>query len=176
MSTTSSFHLFGPPGKKDPGLKDLLFKDSAVQLKQIPSLMDAQLYLGFEYYSAVQSLQKGRQDIKHQCHVSMGCLEELTLANTAKQKEHDFFRHRLYHLENVSCEITEPSQISLTSTKEFVVSKPKSPHSQIWRIYTNSTPVIQLVVEIGHGQNCCLEKVFLGCKKKEHLRTPGSDT
>ncbi|KAI1235745.1 hypothetical protein IHE44_0001829, partial [Lamprotornis superbus] len=58
VGTTSSFHLFGPPGKKDPGLKDLLFKDSAVQLKQIPSLMDAQLYLGFEYYSAVQSLQK----------------------------------------------------------------------------------------------------------------------
>uniref|UniRef100_A0A8C0ZI85 Ovotransferrin n=4 Tax=Paridae TaxID=9153 RepID=A0A8C0ZI85_CYACU len=60
VGTTSSFHLFGPPGKKDPGLKDLLFKDSAVQLKQIPSLMDAQLYLGFEYYSAVQSLQKDR--------------------------------------------------------------------------------------------------------------------
>ncbi|NXI88898.1 TRFE protein, partial [Rhipidura dahli] len=60
VGTTSTFHLFGPPGKKDPGLKDLLFKDSAVQLKQIPSLMDAQLYLGFEYYSAVQSLQKDR--------------------------------------------------------------------------------------------------------------------
>ncbi|XP_041880443.1 serotransferrin [Corvus kubaryi] len=60
VGTTSTFHLFGPPGKKDPGLKDLLFKDSAVRLKQIPSLMDAQLYLGFEYYSAVQSLQKDR--------------------------------------------------------------------------------------------------------------------
>ncbi|XP_066050285.1 serotransferrin [Chamaea fasciata] len=60
VGTTNNFHLFGPPGKKDPALKDLLFKDSAVQLKQIPSLMDAQLYLGFEYYSAVQSLQKDR--------------------------------------------------------------------------------------------------------------------
>ncbi|XP_063264779.1 ovotransferrin-like [Prinia subflava] len=60
VGTTSTFHLFGPPGKKDPALKDLLFKDSAVQLKQIPSLMDAQLYLGFEYYSAVQSLQEDR--------------------------------------------------------------------------------------------------------------------
>ncbi|KFV98760.1 Ovotransferrin, partial [Fulmarus glacialis] len=58
MGTTSSFQLFGPPGKKDPGLKDLLFKDSAVQLKRIPPLMDSQLYLGFEYYSAIQSLQK----------------------------------------------------------------------------------------------------------------------
>lgn len=91
MGTTNNFHLFGPPGKKDPALKDLLFKDSAVQLKQIPSLMDSQLYLGFEYYSAVQSLQKGRQDIKHQCHVSMGCVEELALANRAWQKEHDVF-------------------------------------------------------------------------------------
>ncbi|NXU35152.1 TRFE protein, partial [Drymodes brunneopygia] len=60
VGTTSDFHLFGPPGKKDPALKDLLFKDSAVQLKQIPSLMDAQLYLGYEYYSAIQSLQKDR--------------------------------------------------------------------------------------------------------------------
>ncbi|KFQ88597.1 Ovotransferrin, partial [Phoenicopterus ruber ruber] len=60
MGTTSSFHLFGPAGKKDPSLKDLLFKDSAIQLKRIPSLMDSQLYLGFEYYSAIQSLQKDR--------------------------------------------------------------------------------------------------------------------
>lgn len=65
MGTTSTFHLFGPPGKKDPSLKDLLFKDSAIQLKRIPALMDSQLYLGFEYYSAIQSLQKGRQDMKY---------------------------------------------------------------------------------------------------------------
>ncbi|NXV51890.1 TRFE protein, partial [Uria aalge] len=58
VGTTGAFHLFGPPGKKDPGLKDLLFKDSAVQLKRIPPLMDSQLYLGFEYYSAIQSLQE----------------------------------------------------------------------------------------------------------------------
>uniref|UniRef100_A0A8C3KDA6 Ovotransferrin n=1 Tax=Calidris pygmaea TaxID=425635 RepID=A0A8C3KDA6_9CHAR len=55
VGTTSSFQLFG---KKDQGPKDLLFKDSAVQLKRIPSLMDSQLYLGFEYHSAIQSLQK----------------------------------------------------------------------------------------------------------------------
>ncbi|NXV22793.1 TRFE protein, partial [Cepphus grylle] len=58
VGTTGAFHLFGPPGKKEPGLKDLLFKDSAVQLKRIPPLMDSQLYLGFEYYSAIQSLQE----------------------------------------------------------------------------------------------------------------------
>ncbi|PKU34074.1 hypothetical protein llap_15623 [Limosa lapponica baueri] len=62
VGTTGSFQLFG---KKDQGPRDLLFKDSAVQLKRIPSLMDSQLYLGFEYYSAIQSLQKGRQDMKH---------------------------------------------------------------------------------------------------------------
>lgn len=65
MGTTGAFHLFGPPGKKEPGLKDLLFKDSAVRLKRIPPLMDSQLYLGFEYYSAIQSLQEGRQDRKY---------------------------------------------------------------------------------------------------------------
>ncbi|NWS57316.1 TRFE protein, partial [Chunga burmeisteri] len=58
VGTTGSFQLFGPPGKKDAGLKDLLFKDSAIGLKRIPSLMDSQLYLGFEYYNAIQSLQK----------------------------------------------------------------------------------------------------------------------
>ncbi|NXW33176.1 TRFE protein, partial [Phaetusa simplex] len=58
VGTAGAFHLFGPPGKKEPGLKDLLFKDSAVQLKRIPPLMDSQLYLGFEYYSAIQSLQE----------------------------------------------------------------------------------------------------------------------
>ncbi|NWI97587.1 TRFE protein, partial [Pitta sordida] len=60
VGTTSNFHLFGPPGKKDPALKDLLFKDSAIELKQIPALMDTQLYLGFEYYSAIQTLQRDR--------------------------------------------------------------------------------------------------------------------
>ncbi|NXJ76759.1 TRFE protein, partial [Trogon melanurus] len=55
---TNTFQLFGPPGKKDTGSKDLLFKDSAVKLKRIPALMDSQLYLGFDYYSAIQSLRK----------------------------------------------------------------------------------------------------------------------
>ncbi|NXU77207.1 TRFE protein, partial [Oreotrochilus melanogaster] len=58
VGTSGSFQLFGPPGKKDANLKDLLFKDSAVELKRIPALMDTQLYLGFEYYSAIQSLQE----------------------------------------------------------------------------------------------------------------------
>ncbi|XP_071607746.1 ovotransferrin-like [Heliangelus exortis] len=58
VGTSGSFQLFGPPGKKDASLKDLLFKDSAVELKRIPALMDTQLYLGFEYYSAIQSLQE----------------------------------------------------------------------------------------------------------------------
>ncbi|KAK2538226.1 Tf [Columba guinea] len=65
VGTSSSFHLFGPPGKKEPALKDLLFKDSAIGLKRIPSLMDSQLYLGFEYYSAIQSLQKDQLSSNH---------------------------------------------------------------------------------------------------------------
>ncbi|NXX79095.1 TRFE protein, partial [Urocolius indicus] len=58
VGKSGSFQLFGPPGRNEPGLKDLLFKDSAVELRRIPALMDAQLYLGFEYYTAIQSLQK----------------------------------------------------------------------------------------------------------------------
>uniref|UniRef100_A0A669PVG3 Ovotransferrin n=1 Tax=Phasianus colchicus TaxID=9054 RepID=A0A669PVG3_PHACC len=58
VDTKSDFHLFGPPGKKDPVFKDLLFKDSAIMLKRVPSLMDSQLYLGFEYYTAIQSMRK----------------------------------------------------------------------------------------------------------------------
>lgn len=75
MGTTSDFHLFGPPGKKDPVLKDLLFKDSAIMLKRVPELMDSQLYLGFEYYSAIQSLRKGGQDVMYRCSVSGRCIE-----------------------------------------------------------------------------------------------------
>lgn len=77
VGTTSDFHLFGPPGKKDPVLKDLLFKDSAIMLKRVPELMDSQLYLGFEYYSAIQSLRKGGQDVMYRCSVSGKCIEGL---------------------------------------------------------------------------------------------------
>ncbi|NWX15712.1 TRFE protein, partial [Aegotheles bennettii] len=58
VGTTGTFQLFGPSGQASSGHKDLLFKDSAILLKRIPSLMDSQLYLGFEYYSAIQSLQE----------------------------------------------------------------------------------------------------------------------
>ncbi|NXD16844.1 TRFE protein, partial [Nothocercus nigrocapillus] len=58
VGTTSDFHLFGTPDKNNPYHKDLLFKDSAISLKKIPTLMDTQLYLGFEYYSAIQNLKK----------------------------------------------------------------------------------------------------------------------
>ncbi|NXS43847.1 TRFE protein, partial [Balaeniceps rex] len=58
VGTTSTFRLFGSPGKENTGLKDLLFKDSAIRLKRIPPLMDSQLYLGFHLYSAIQSLHK----------------------------------------------------------------------------------------------------------------------
>lgn len=49
--------LFGSP--LDSG-KDLLFKDDAFSLAQVPELMDAQLYLGTEYYTAIQNLRRER--------------------------------------------------------------------------------------------------------------------
>ncbi|NWI17270.1 TRFE protein, partial [Crypturellus soui] len=58
VGTTSDFHLFGTPDKTDPYHRDLLFKNSAILLKKIPELMDTQLYLTYEYYSAIQNLRK----------------------------------------------------------------------------------------------------------------------
>lgn len=106
----------------------------------------------------------------------MGCVEELALTNTTRQKECDFFR--LYPLQNISCEITEPSQTSLTSTQEFVVSKPKitsSPHWQIGKIYTSSTHWSGR--DGGRDwawSKLLLRKAISGIWK--HPRTPGSDT
>lgn len=78
------------------------------------------------------------------------------------------------HLQNISCEITEPAQTSLMPTKKFVV--PKHHHHTHKYGKSTQTPhqLFKLMVEIGHGQNCCLEKAFLGCKEKEHPRTSGS--
>ncbi|XP_010183011.1 PREDICTED: ovotransferrin-like [Mesitornis unicolor] len=73
VGTSSTFQLFGPPGKKDPSLKDLLFKDSAVQLKRIPPLMDSQLYLSFEYYNAIQSLQKDQLNSNRRANKTRWC-------------------------------------------------------------------------------------------------------
>ncbi|KAH0623959.1 hypothetical protein JD844_007186 [Phrynosoma platyrhinos] len=46
--------LFGP---SEGTLKDLIFKDSAVNLRRVPDAMDFQFYLGNKYYTAVQSLR-----------------------------------------------------------------------------------------------------------------------
>ncbi|XP_070609279.1 serotransferrin [Erythrolamprus reginae] len=42
--------------------KDLLFKDSAAGLVQVPARADAELYLGPKYCAAIQSLKKERSD------------------------------------------------------------------------------------------------------------------
>ncbi|XP_062988369.1 serotransferrin [Elgaria multicarinata webbii] len=47
-------------GTTDITGKDLLFKDSAVRLVQVPSLLDSKLYLRIEYYAAVQNLRRER--------------------------------------------------------------------------------------------------------------------
>nr|CAK18226.1 transferrin [Pogona vitticeps] len=49
--------LFGPSGGH---LKDLLFKDSATGLRRVPELMDSQMFLGYQYYTATQSLRRER--------------------------------------------------------------------------------------------------------------------
>ena len=46
--------LFGPP---EGPLKDLLFKDSAVDLRRVPKLMDVQMFLGYQYYISTQSIK-----------------------------------------------------------------------------------------------------------------------
>ncbi|KAM3834231.1 serotransferrin [Vipera latastei] len=55
----SSCKLFGSP--RDSG-KDLLFKDSAVSLVQVPEGADAELYLGPKYCAAIQNLKRERSD------------------------------------------------------------------------------------------------------------------
>ncbi|XP_062970506.1 lactotransferrin [Cynocephalus volans] len=54
-----AFQLFGSPAKQ----KDLLFKDSALGLLRIPSSIDAGLYLGFGYYTAIQNLRESEASV-----------------------------------------------------------------------------------------------------------------
>ncbi|XP_042316510.1 serotransferrin [Sceloporus undulatus] len=46
--------LFGPA---EGVLKDLMFKDSAVNLRRVPDVMDFHFYLGNQYYTSAQSLR-----------------------------------------------------------------------------------------------------------------------
>ncbi|XP_032723743.1 lactotransferrin [Lontra canadensis] len=56
---SSSFQLFGSP----EGEKDLLFKDSAVGFLRIPSNIDSELYLGFDFISAFQGLREKASEV-----------------------------------------------------------------------------------------------------------------
>ncbi|XP_034637752.1 ovotransferrin-like [Trachemys scripta elegans] len=51
-NSKESFKLFSSPYGKD-----LLFKDSATNFIRVPRLMDAQFYLGYQYWAAIQSLR-----------------------------------------------------------------------------------------------------------------------
>ncbi|XP_005406867.1 PREDICTED: inhibitor of carbonic anhydrase-like [Chinchilla lanigera] len=51
---SSEFQLFSSPHGKD-----LLFTDAAHGFLRVPPKMDAKLYLGYEYFSAIQHLKKG---------------------------------------------------------------------------------------------------------------------
>ncbi|XP_045634665.1 lactotransferrin [Ursus americanus] len=58
--TSSSFQLFGSP----KGEKDLLFKDSALGFWRVPSNIDSELYLGFNYINALQGLREKASDVE----------------------------------------------------------------------------------------------------------------
>ena len=51
-----NFQLF-----QSPHGKDLLFKDSADGFLKIPSKMDFELYLGYEYVTALQNLRESKR-------------------------------------------------------------------------------------------------------------------
>ncbi|XP_062970107.1 inhibitor of carbonic anhydrase-like isoform X2 [Cynocephalus volans] len=56
---SSEFQLFGSPHGKD-----LLFTDAAHGFLRVPPKMDAKLYLGYEYLSAIQHLKRGREGVE----------------------------------------------------------------------------------------------------------------
>ncbi|XP_007457623.1 PREDICTED: inhibitor of carbonic anhydrase-like isoform X2 [Lipotes vexillifer] len=58
---STEFQLFGSPHGKD-----LLFTDAALGFLRVPPKMDAKLYLGYEYFSAIQHLMSVSQDGKEQ--------------------------------------------------------------------------------------------------------------
>ncbi|XP_039084165.1 lactotransferrin [Hyaena hyaena] len=57
---SSAFQLFGSP----EGMKDLLFKDSAIGFLRVPSKVDAGLYLGFNYLTAIQGLREKASEVE----------------------------------------------------------------------------------------------------------------
>lgn len=63
-----NFQLF-----QSPHGKDLLFKDSADGFLKIPSKMDFELYLGYEYVTALQNLRESkRKYLELLDHVALG--------------------------------------------------------------------------------------------------------
>lgn len=55
------FNLFS--SEAYPSAKNLMFKDSTVQLVRLPANTDSFLYLGAEYMSIVRSLKRGTVNI-----------------------------------------------------------------------------------------------------------------
>ncbi|XP_016058234.1 PREDICTED: lactotransferrin isoform X2 [Miniopterus natalensis] len=55
-----AFQLFGSP----PGQKDLMFKDNALGFLRIPSKIDAGLYLGSSYVTAIKSLKETTAEVE----------------------------------------------------------------------------------------------------------------
>uniref|UniRef100_A0A667YCH7 Serotransferrin n=1 Tax=Myripristis murdjan TaxID=586833 RepID=A0A667YCH7_9TELE len=61
LTTELSFDLFSSDNYAPA--KNLMFKDSTVQLVRLPSTIDSFLYLGAEYLSIIRSLTTGKQSI-----------------------------------------------------------------------------------------------------------------
>lgn len=57
---SSEFQLFSSP----PGEKDLLFKDNALGFVRIPSKIDAGLYLGSKYLTAIRNLKETSAEVE----------------------------------------------------------------------------------------------------------------
>ncbi|XP_008152421.2 lactotransferrin [Eptesicus fuscus] len=57
---SSAFQLFSSP----PGQKDLLFKDNALGFLRIPSKIDAGLYLGSDYVTAIKGLKETAAEVE----------------------------------------------------------------------------------------------------------------
>ncbi|XP_062970143.1 serotransferrin-like [Cynocephalus volans] len=98
--TSADFQLFSSPHGKD-----LLFKDSAHGFLKVPPRMDASLYLGYEYVTAVRNLREGKcpEATKDECKPVKWC----ALSHHERQKCDEWSANSDGQIECESAETTE---------------------------------------------------------------------
>ncbi|XP_008579346.1 PREDICTED: serotransferrin-like, partial [Galeopterus variegatus] len=98
--TSADFQLFSSPHGKD-----LLFKDSAHGFLKVPPRMDASLYLGYEYVTAVRNLREGKcpEATKDECKPVKWC----ALSHHERQKCDEWSAISDGQIECESAETTE---------------------------------------------------------------------